>query len=148
MRFREAVLDAYRQVRDDLRRKIEARFGKPSTFGGVTGVFTGLPQNQAPPGNGNATGTGTDVTPVFSWAAPASAPANYWYSFSLDAPNLGLLWYTGWLPSSTTQVTLGVDPTNPNNTSSPLPTGYAYSWSALVVDANGNQGWNTVTYVP
>ena len=31
---REAVLDAYRQVRDDLRRKIEARFGKPSTFGG------------------------------------------------------------------------------------------------------------------
>lgn len=31
---REAVLGAYRQVRDDLRRKIEARFGKPSTFGG------------------------------------------------------------------------------------------------------------------
>ena len=31
---REAVLDAYRQVRDGLRRKIEARFGKPSTFGG------------------------------------------------------------------------------------------------------------------
>ena len=31
---REAVLDAYRQVRDELRRRIEARFGKPSTFGG------------------------------------------------------------------------------------------------------------------
>jgi len=31
---REAVLDAYRQVRDDLRRRIETRFGKPSTFGG------------------------------------------------------------------------------------------------------------------
>ena len=31
---REAVLDAYRQVRDELRRRIELRFGKPSTFGG------------------------------------------------------------------------------------------------------------------
>jgi protein-tyrosine-phosphatase len=31
---RDAVLDAYRQVRDELRRRIEARFGKPSTFGG------------------------------------------------------------------------------------------------------------------
>jgi len=31
---REAVLDAYRQVRDDLRRRIETRFGRPSTFGG------------------------------------------------------------------------------------------------------------------
>ena len=31
---REAVLGAYRDVRDELRRRIEARFGKPSTFGG------------------------------------------------------------------------------------------------------------------
>jgi len=31
---RDAVLDVYRQVRDDLRRKLETRFGKPSTFGG------------------------------------------------------------------------------------------------------------------
>ena len=31
---REAVLGAYREVRDELRRRIEARFGKPSTFGG------------------------------------------------------------------------------------------------------------------
>jgi protein-tyrosine-phosphatase len=31
---REAVLGAYREVRDGLRRKIEARFGRPSTFGG------------------------------------------------------------------------------------------------------------------
>ena len=31
---REAVLDAYRAVRDDLRARIERRFGKPSTFGG------------------------------------------------------------------------------------------------------------------
>ena len=31
---REAVLDAYRRVRDDLRERIIARFGKPSTFGG------------------------------------------------------------------------------------------------------------------
>jgi len=31
---REAVLEAYRQVRDELRRRIEVRFGKPSTFGG------------------------------------------------------------------------------------------------------------------
>jgi protein-tyrosine-phosphatase len=31
---REAVLDAYRAVRDQLRERIEQRFGKPSTFGG------------------------------------------------------------------------------------------------------------------
>jgi protein-tyrosine-phosphatase len=31
---REAVLDAYRKVRDDLRTRILQRFGKPSTFGG------------------------------------------------------------------------------------------------------------------
>jgi protein-tyrosine-phosphatase len=31
---REAVLDAYRRVRDDLRARILDRFGKPSTFGG------------------------------------------------------------------------------------------------------------------
>jgi protein-tyrosine-phosphatase len=31
---RDAVLDAYRAVRDQLRRRIEQRFGKPSTFGG------------------------------------------------------------------------------------------------------------------
>ena len=31
---REAMLDAYRAVRDQLRERIEARFGKPSTFGG------------------------------------------------------------------------------------------------------------------
>ena len=31
---REAVLDVYRGVRDDLRSHILARFGKPSTFGG------------------------------------------------------------------------------------------------------------------
>ena len=31
---REAVLDAYRNVRDDLRARILERFGKPSTFGG------------------------------------------------------------------------------------------------------------------
>jgi protein-tyrosine-phosphatase len=31
---REAVLEAYRTVRDALRVRIETRFGKPSTFGG------------------------------------------------------------------------------------------------------------------
>jgi protein-tyrosine-phosphatase len=31
---RDAVLDAYRATRDDLRRRILERFGKPSTFGG------------------------------------------------------------------------------------------------------------------
>jgi protein-tyrosine-phosphatase len=31
---REAVLDAYRATRDDLRRRIIERFGRPSTFGG------------------------------------------------------------------------------------------------------------------
>jgi protein-tyrosine-phosphatase len=31
---REAVLGAYRATRDDLRRRILERFGKPSTFGG------------------------------------------------------------------------------------------------------------------
>ena len=31
---REAVLEAYRSVRDQLRERIEQRFGKPSTFGG------------------------------------------------------------------------------------------------------------------
>jgi protein-tyrosine-phosphatase len=31
---REAVLDVYRAVRDDLRARILDRFGKPSTFGG------------------------------------------------------------------------------------------------------------------
>ena len=31
---REAVLDAYRATRDDLRRRILERFGRPSTFGG------------------------------------------------------------------------------------------------------------------
>lgn len=31
---RETVLGAYRAVRDDLRRRIDQRFGKPSTFGG------------------------------------------------------------------------------------------------------------------
>jgi len=31
---REAVLDAYRKLRDDLKSRILARFGKPSTFGG------------------------------------------------------------------------------------------------------------------
>ena len=31
---REAVMDAYRKVRDDLRARILDRFGKPSTFGG------------------------------------------------------------------------------------------------------------------
>jgi protein-tyrosine-phosphatase len=31
---REAMLEAYRRVRDDLRTRILARFGKPSTFGG------------------------------------------------------------------------------------------------------------------
>ncbi len=31
---REVVLDAYRAVRDALRARIQARFGKPSTFGG------------------------------------------------------------------------------------------------------------------
>jgi|SRR5581483_2461321 len=31
---REAVLQAYREVRDDLRARILARFGRPSTFGG------------------------------------------------------------------------------------------------------------------
>jgi len=31
---REQILDAYREVRDELARRIEARFGRPSTFGG------------------------------------------------------------------------------------------------------------------
>ena len=31
---REAVLEAYRAVRDELKARIEARFGRPSTFGG------------------------------------------------------------------------------------------------------------------
>jgi protein-tyrosine-phosphatase len=31
---REAVMEAYRRVRDDLRARILERFGKPSTFGG------------------------------------------------------------------------------------------------------------------
>jgi len=31
---REQILDAYRQVRDELARRIEERFGRPSTFGG------------------------------------------------------------------------------------------------------------------
>jgi protein-tyrosine-phosphatase len=31
---RDAMLEAYRKVRDDLRERILARFGRPSTFGG------------------------------------------------------------------------------------------------------------------
>jgi len=31
---REQILAAYREVRDELARRIEARFGRPSTFGG------------------------------------------------------------------------------------------------------------------
>ena len=31
---REQILDAYRQVRDELARRIAERFGRPSTFGG------------------------------------------------------------------------------------------------------------------
>ena len=31
---REQVLEAYRQVRDELARRIRERFGRPSTFGG------------------------------------------------------------------------------------------------------------------
>ncbi len=31
---REAVLDAYRRARDDLKARILSRFGRPSTFGG------------------------------------------------------------------------------------------------------------------
>jgi hypothetical protein len=31
---REAVLEAYRATREDLRRRILARFGRPSTFDG------------------------------------------------------------------------------------------------------------------
>jgi protein-tyrosine-phosphatase len=31
---REQILDAYREVRDELARRIRQRFGKPSTFGG------------------------------------------------------------------------------------------------------------------
>ena len=31
---REQILDAYREVRDELARRIEERFGRPSTFGG------------------------------------------------------------------------------------------------------------------
>jgi len=31
---REQILDAYREVRDELARRIRERFGRPSTFGG------------------------------------------------------------------------------------------------------------------
>ena len=114
----------------------------------VTGVVASMPQNEAPTGIGDGSGKGSDVSPVFSWTAPATPPSTYAYAFSLWSNALDLGWSTGWLPSTTNQLTFGTDPSNPGNTSGTLVPDYSYSWGIIEADNLGNQGMNTVTYTP
>ncbi len=83
----------------------------------VTGVLasSAFAQNLAPTGTGNGSGTGLDVQPNFSWAAPSSPPAGgYTYQFWLQANMGGNIWQVpgnnskaNGLPSSTDFPRLG-----------------------------------------
>jgi hypothetical protein len=103
----------------------------------VTAVLTGYAYNLAP------TGSGVSTTPTFTWTDPANA-SNYIYEMDLSQASGGTIWIVpgnGALPTSTTSITWGVDPTDSGNTPtvSSLSAGTLYDWEIKVTDSNGNQ---------
>jgi hypothetical protein len=120
----------------------------------VTGVLaaSAFAQTLAPTG----TGLG-NITPTFTWAAPAAPPAGgYTYQFWIWGPT-GNIWQvpgnnsnSSGLPSTTTSLVWGVDPTDGTNLPSPssLTIGSQYTWTISVQDTFGNSGQQQVTYTP
>lgn len=97
-------------------------------------------------------GTGSDLTPTFSWTDPPNA-GNYQYTFA--ASGSGLSWSIpaqGWadFSSSIDSVTWGVDPTGGSDlpSLSSLTSGNYYSWSVTATDSNNNTSELGVGYYP
>ena len=94
----------------------------------------------------------SSTVPQLTWAAPASPPASYTYSVSVNNQNGSFLnwFYSGGhnsngMPSSQTSVVFNVD----GSASSPsLTSGTTYGWSVQVQDADGNTAQEQTTYVP
>jgi hypothetical protein len=114
----------------------------------VTAVLTSFAQNLAM----NPHAPFSSTVPQLTWAAPASPPASYTYSVSVNNQNGSFLnwFYSGGhnsngIPSSQTSVVFNVD----GSASSPsLTSGTTYNWSVQVQDANGNTAQENTTYVP
>jgi hypothetical protein len=114
----------------------------------VTGIVA-APQNLSTTAVGNSSGTGLDVKPTFTWAAPAAAPASYSYLFYGAATTTAQSWTSSWFPSTVTSISYGTDPINPlNSTTVPLVVGQAYDCYLVLADSNGNQGMDAIVYTP
>jgi hypothetical protein len=98
--------------------------GNRNLTASVTGLNNSFAQSMA------AT---SSLTPTFSWAAPASAPASYSYQVNIDSMG----WYTDYLPSAITSVPYG---------GSPLTAATPYTWQVHVIDGNGNEAIKTGTF--
>ena len=118
----------------------------------VAVVLNAFPQNPAAPANHTS-----DLTPTFTWAAPAAPPASYTYQFSIGLTSGGgPLWQVPsqggsglGLASTATSLTYGADPTDPNNNHAPgLATGTSYTWRLSVRDAAGNVCTSVGSYQP
>jgi hypothetical protein len=125
------------------------------TTGTVTASVTGV-LNAFATGLSPQTGTGTSVTPTFSWSDPANA-SNYSYTFSLCCSNGTDIWdipgqnsNANGFSSSISSIPWNTDPTGGGSAPSvsSLTLGTVYTWSIQVQDSNGNSASTQVQYQP
>ena len=118
----------------------------------VTGVLDALPQNLAPQGTGDGSGSAADLQPAFTWQAPGTAPADaYGYAFWLAPHGSGsTVWQVPGLANTALSLAWGTDPGNAANLPVPasLTVGTSYDWWVAVIDASGNQAMTQASYTP
>jgi hypothetical protein len=117
----------------------------------VSGVVGSFGANPSP------VGTGTNLTPTFSWTDPANA-ADYTYSFFVaeNGGNYETWFVPNWVTSPTgfssaiTSITWGVDPTGSGSVDqmSTLENHVDSYWQIKAVDSNGNSSVMYVYYYP
>lgn len=116
------------------------------TTGTVSSSVTAVLSSFAQVLTETTTGSYSFGVPLFSWTAPASPPASYGYTVSLNG-NGGANWYypnsNTPLPSSTLQVVYNADGRASPST---LTTG-TYTWGVSVQDADGNRATKQRNYV-
>ena len=108
------------------------------------------------PTNLSPLGTGTNLTPTFTWADQGNA-SSYVYHFWLFDTNWNVIWAipsnnssSNGFSSSITSLVWGIDPTDSSNTPSvsSLTSGAQYYWAIQAYDSNGNSAGMGVGYIP
>ncbi len=109
--------------------------------GAVTAVLDSFAQNLAPTSSGSGV-----TTPTFTWNGPASPPAYYAYSITLNGNDATWFYPQGdRMPSTQNSVLYNIDGRASKTSLTP---GVTYNWAIIVEDGFRNKATQWVTYTP